>query len=129
MKFPLYDISEENWKKDKHKQHNVVFENPYRGIQPIDQKQFLEQISQFRYLDCDGNVYQPHGFKFHQAQSFWKKILRIGKIELEFDLVQTEFSFDDFQRIIVSRAMETGDETLLNLAKEASSIEEILQNT
>jgi hypothetical protein len=127
MNFPIYDISEYSWEKYRVKEHNVLYENPYTGILPSKKDEFSERIRKFKFVDPDGVLYEVIGFKVHQKKGLAKLLSFKNKIELEFVRSDEQYTIEEFKKLLIKRAKETKNENLEEIAKNANSFKDILQ--
>ncbi|MFA9388737.1 MAG: hypothetical protein ACERKD_02960 [Prolixibacteraceae bacterium] len=127
MKFPIYDISEYSWEKYRIKEHNVLYENPYSGILPSKRDEFGERISKFKFVDPDGILYKVIGFKVLQKRGLAKFLSFKKKIELEFVRTDEQYTIEEFKKLLVKRARDTKNKNLEEIAKNANSFKDILQ--
>lgn len=127
MKFPIYDISEYSWEKYRIKEHNVLYENPYSGILPSKREEFGERISKFKFVDPDGILYKVIGFKVLPKRGLAKFLSFKKKIELEFVRTDEQYTIEEFKKLLVERAKETKNKSLEEIAKNANSFKDILQ--
>lgn len=126
MKFPIYDISEYSWQKNRIKDHNVLYENPYTGILPSNKDKFDKRIREFKFVDPDGIIYKVTGFIVHQKKGLAKLLSFTKKIELEFVRTEEQYSIEAFKVLLTRRAKETKNENLEEVVKNANSFKDIL---
>ncbi len=63
MNFPVYDISPFSWNKYRIKEHNILYENPYTALTPINRNKFIDRIRNFQFVDSSGIIYKVVAFR------------------------------------------------------------------
>jgi len=122
MIFPIYDITEYIWKK--YREPNIIFKNPYSCIKVG--KDYWRNIDKYRFVDCNGDIYKIIDFKFYKKTGICKYIPFIGNMYLYFAKTNEQYSFKEFQKLTIERAIESKNSTLEIVAKKATTFSEIL---
>lgn len=123
MIFPVYDISEYSWNRFRIKEHNILFENPFKAILPENNAVYLSEIRKFKYIDRNGIIFQVNSFKICKRKRWLIGFVKTGKIEYEFEQTEERIPFDKFKILISNRAIETNNSELLTLIKSCNSFE------
>jgi hypothetical protein len=125
--YPLYDISEYGWHEFREKEHNIIFQNPYAGIVPCQKKRFRERMMNYEFVDCNGVVYKVADISFTKPHGIRGFFTLASLIDLKFNKTGHKLTLEEFRKIIIDRAVETGNKNLEETALQANSISEILK--
>lgn len=128
MRFPIYDISEDTWKRYRLKQHNILYENPFPAIIPFNHSKYKRRIKEFKFVDPDGNIYKVVEYQVHSLKGLSRLFPFYKRIEYQFVSVNEQITFTELKNLLISRALETNNKQLEDIVQDTDSIDEILKN-